>query len=365
MSITFCWTDISGYMAACWREMAKTKGISLFVLAFGSSTETEFDTQLMEGIPHRLLDKSEREDGATIAKIVADTKPDYVVLAGWFHTPYRQLLNQLDSDYIKFILAMDTPYWGKWKQKLAPIVLRGFLKKINKVVVSGERSWQYARRLGFAHQDILKGQYAIDYPFFSSMKAGRDKNNWPRNFLFVGRYSEVKAVDILVAAYQQYRQHFPDTAWTLTCCGKGPLEYLLADQSGIINRGFVQPAALPEIFINSGVFIMPSRFDPWPLSIIEACAAGLPVICTSVCGTSVELVKSWHNGWTIAEDNITALTHSMILAHQHHEALAIMGQRSGTQAAAYTPPLWVLRWQHFLADKQTIPIRSGLSTSTP
>jgi len=36
---------------------------------------------------------------------------------------------------------------------------------------------------------------------------------------------------------------------------------------------------------NSGCFILPSRYEPWALVIHEAACAGLPIICTNVCGT--------------------------------------------------------------------------------
>ena len=41
MKVLFCWTDISGYMAACWRALASREGVDLHVLAYDSSAATE------------------------------------------------------------------------------------------------------------------------------------------------------------------------------------------------------------------------------------------------------------------------------------------------------------------------------------
>jgi len=340
-------------MSACWRAMAQSDVLDIFVIAFGTSRETAFGHQLMDGIPHQLLNAEERADRGLIEKIVERENPDTIAVAGWFHPPYRNLPFRTTQKNRQFVLCMDTPYWHTWRQKLAPFLLRPFIKKMDKVVVSGERSWQYARQLGFANQNILKGQYGIDYDYFASTHKKRKQNKWPKTFLFVGRYNEVKAIDILVTAYRQYRKECTGHPWHLICCGKGPMEYLLKDQPGIINHGFVQPADLKKIFIQAGCFVMPSRFDPWPLSIIEGCAAGLPVICTDVCGTSVELVKSWYNGFVIPSEDADALKQAMLDAESEYKNLGKMGANAQQQAAPYTPQLWLKRWESFLVKKKS------------
>ena len=57
------------------------------------------------------------------------------------------------------------------------------------------------------------------------------------------------------------------------------------------DRGFVQPADQAAIWAEHGAFALASRYDPWPLVIVEACAAGLPVIHSEACGSAVELVR--------------------------------------------------------------------------
>lgn len=341
-------------MGACWRAMAQSEQLDIFVVAFGTSRETEFGHQLMEGIPHQLLDAKERVDPSLIEKIIERENPDTIAIAGWFHPPYRNLPFRTTQKSRQFILCMDTPYWHTWRQKLAPFLLKPFIKKMDKVVVSGERSWQYARQLGFKNQHILKGQYGIDYSYFSDTYEKRKQDPWPKNFLFVGRYDDVKAIDILVAAYQKYRKECTGQPWNLVCCGKGPMEHLLENQPGIINHGFVQPKNLKDIFVQAGCFVMPSRFDPWPLSIIEGSAAGLPIICTDVCGTSVELVKSWHNGFVVPSEDSEALKQAMLNIENEYENLSQMGVNAQQQAAPYTPQLWLKRWESFLIKKKSL-----------
>ncbi|MBU7587118.1 MAG: glycosyltransferase family 4 protein [Nostoc sp. TH1S01] len=309
LKVVFCWTDISGYMAACWRALHKVSEIDIFVVAFQARTETAFSDQLMQGIPCRLLDIQERLDTNLIKRLVSAQSPDVLVLCGWLHKPYRQLAFASEFQKTGIVMTMDTPWWGTWKQYLAPCFLRSYLQRINSVVVAGERSWQYAMHLGINSGNIVRGVYGIDYDAWSPLFSQRLQYQWPRSFLFVGRYVSVKAVDVLVEAYQIYRSQVSNP-WTLVCCGQGPLESLLQDKPGIENRGFLQPAEMRAVWQSAGAFILPSRFDPWPLALVEGAAAGLPIICTDVCGSAVEVIRPWYNGLMIPKENAQALAKS-------------------------------------------------------
>src|SRR5689334_7219793 len=117
MNVVICWSDISGYMAACWRALAACPDVKLFVIAFGAespSTDVAFRDEVMHGLEHRLLDGAEREDAALIRSIVVAQQPDLVVIVGWFHAPYRALVDapELRQRGTKFVMTMDTPWRG-------------------------------------------------------------------------------------------------------------------------------------------------------------------------------------------------------------------------------------------------------------
>lgn len=344
LKVVFCWSDISGYMAACWRALNQLSDINIFVIAFQARTETAFADQLMQGIPCRLLNLQERQDVDLIKDLVLAESPDVIVLCGWLHQPYRQLAFIPEFTKTGLVMTMDTPWWGTWKQHIARWFLRSYLKRMDVFVVAGERSWQYAFRLGVESADIQHGVYGIDYDSWFPLWEERIKQDWPRSFLFVGRYVPVKAVDVLVEAYQIYRSQVSNP-WTLVCCGQGELEAKLQGQPGIENRGFLQPREMSLVWQSAGAFILPSRFDPWPLALVEAAAAGLPIICTDVCGSSVEVIRPWYNGLIIPKENPTALAKAMLTLHEHDSNLATWGKRSQQLASPYAVDIWATNWR--------------------
>jgi glycosyltransferase involved in cell wall biosynthesis len=359
LKVVFCWSDISGYMAACWRALNDSAEVDVFVIAFQALTETAFGDRLMQDIPCKLLDLQARQDSNSIEQLVLSERPDVVVICGWLHQPYCKLVTATQLRNTAFVMGMDTPWKDNLRQRLAPLVLRSFLQRMDRVVVTGERSWQYAKRLGIAPDRIDRGLYGIDYNGWVPLWEKRSQTDWPRSFLFIGRYIPVKAIDLLVQAYQDYRDRVEDP-WDLVCCGQGELKSQLADKPGIIDRGFLQPTEMESIWQSAGAFILPSRFDPWPLAIVEAAAAGLPIICTDVCGSAVEVVRSWYNGLVIPEENAASITKALLTLHLHHAELPMWGQRSQQLAAPYATGIWVDRWQ---ASLQTAIERKLNSTS--
>jgi glycosyltransferase involved in cell wall biosynthesis len=366
ISLVICWAQISGYMAACWRELARQSEIDLYVLAFDSrraGANAAFADDVMAGVPCRLLSAEEADNSRLIASLVCERKPAVLAIAGWFHQPYRALLREPDLANTRFIMGMDTPLrlgLGQIvKQHINRIRIGSFVRRMDRVFVAGERAWQYAGFLGAAESRLRRGFYGIDYDAFSPLHARRSAQHggWPKRFLFTGRYESIKGIDVLLDGHARYRELArkadpSSEPWGLTCCGQGPCRDLIAARAGqgVDDLGFVQPGAMPELMSRHGVFVLASRFDPWPLVIVEACAAGFPILCTEACGSSVELVRSHYNGRVVASGDVDALANAMFWMHQNHSRLPEMGARSQPMAAAYSAQVWAQRWTSVVTE---------------
>jgi glycosyltransferase involved in cell wall biosynthesis len=349
VNVVICWTHISGYMAACWRAISSRADLKLAVIGFKSHNvkghDIQFQDEIVRGLNVRLLAPDEIADAALVKALVVRHAPDVVVVPGWVHASYKSLVAAPELARARFVMTMDTPYRGTWRQRLGRFRIAGYLKRFDRVVVPGERAWQLARFLGVPEEKVRRGQYGIDLPTFAPLLAQRraQPGGWPRKFLFTGRYHPEKGIDVLLAAYRAYRNSVSDP-WGLTCCGTGPMNDDVSRAEGVTNMGFVQPGDMPAVIASHGVFVVASRFDPWPLAIVEACASGMPVIHSEVCGSAVELVRPYFNGLGVATENVEELAGAMRWCHAHYDALPEMGARGQPLAAAYSADLWAERW---------------------
>ncbi|MEM7410409.1 MAG: glycosyltransferase family 4 protein [Myxococcota bacterium] len=347
MKILFCWMTVSGYMSACWRELSKREGVEPYVIAFaspsGSNTAFSGD-DLMRGIEGRLITEEERDDPEHVRSLVQEQAPDVLALSGWSHPSYVSLAYASELDGSRLAMFMDNPRLPGPRQLVTRYAYRSYLERLERVFVTGERCWQLARLLAVPEERIVRGAYGVDVDGLAPLWDQRAalQGGWPRSFLFVGQYTERKGVDVLIRAYRRYRRHVEDP-WPLVCCGMGPLADALRDEPGVEDRGFTQPDALNQFRLASGAFVLPSRYDAWPLAIVESCAAGLPVISSNACGSAVELVRPLHNGLVIPTGSEAALAEALARIHRSHADLPEMGRRSSRMAEAYSAQTWADR----------------------
>jgi glycosyltransferase involved in cell wall biosynthesis len=114
----------------------------------------------------------------------------------------------------------------------------------------------------------------------------------------VGRLNEVKRQDLLIAAFARIAARRPDVHLLLV--GDGPMRgelQALADRWDLGNRiHFAGHQDHPELFLPAmDVFALTSRTEGMPLAVLEAWAAGLPVVASRV-GRLPKVVEDGRTG---------------------------------------------------------------------
>lgn len=98
--------------------------------------------------------------------------------------------------------------------------------------------------------------------------------------------------------------------WNILIIGdgelKGALQKLISER-GLVNnieiKPFVAYNEMPRYYAESDLLILPSIYDPNPLSVVEALHTGLPIALTSEAGNVEEAVTEGKNGWVLPVKN--------------------------------------------------------------
>ena len=130
----------------------------------------------------------------------------------------------------------------------------------------------------------------------------------------IAELHKIKGLDILLRAWSKFTTRHEAK---LVIIGSGEekdnLENL-SDNLGVTNsvnfKGFVENAR--SLFSNFDIFVMPSRSEGLPYSLLEAGTAGLAVIATSVGGIP-EVIENGTNGVLVPTENVEVLLSSLIL----------------------------------------------------
>jgi glycosyltransferase involved in cell wall biosynthesis len=133
----------------------------------------------------------------------------------------------------------------------------------------------------------------------------------PVTICSVARFAEPKDHATLLVAMAALR----DRAWELELIGDGPLEdrtRRLADRLGIAGRVvFRGYQAAPEPALAAAqMFVLATRSEALPRSVLEAMRAGLPVVATDVGGVS-EAVEAGVTGLLVPPEEAGALAASI------------------------------------------------------
>lgn len=130
-------------------------------------------------------------------------------------------------------------------------------------------------------------------------------------FLYVGRVSIEKDMDVLCKSYNSVRRKYKDRT-ALIVTGDGPYlekcKRLLPKDT--IFTGFKKGAALSEIYASSDVFVCPSSTETFGNVVQEAMASGLAVIGADAGGVG-EIILNGTNGIKFKQKNAQELADCM------------------------------------------------------
>lgn len=134
----------------------------------------------------------------------------------------------------------------------------------------------------------------------------------PIHFAFVGRLAPVKGLRVLVEAFKALQKNYPDAQ--ITVVGDGPdrewLEKQAKDIPNITLTGALSQDRVAEVLAQAHALVLPSFAEGVPVVLMEAMAAGRPVIATQVAGVS-ELVETEVNGLIVPPGHLDALINAL------------------------------------------------------
>jgi len=165
----------------------------------------------------------------------------------------------------------------------------------------------------------------------------REKEHFDRDailFTCVGRLEPQKNPLLLLQAFAALK----DPRIHLIMMGEGSLREQLATyirEHGLERRVHLlgKRNEVPECLAASDVFVLSSNWEGNPLAVMEAMAAGLPVVGTTVGGIP-ELVESGQQGILVPPGDCAAFTDAMRTLLNDPEKRAAMGNAARVRATA-------------------------------
>jgi glycosyltransferase involved in cell wall biosynthesis len=336
MKILVLYEELALYLINGFNVLAQKNNCEILIISKKVNSVAPFK---FENI-HKNITIKEREafSESDLLTLATNFKPDFVFLGGWIHKPYLQIVKSLKQ---KTVLAFDNQWRGTLRQVLGCLYFKLTLKKyISSAFVAGNKQADFAKHLGFNESNITKGLYCCDFELFSSYAKLKTSSGTviPKRFLYVGRYAKEKGIEDLWSAFIKLQTEQP-SEWELWCLGKGDIAPVVHPK--IKHYGFLQPNELSDIIANTGVFVLPSSFEPWGVVVHEYASAGFPILCSDKVGATDLFLKDKYNGFVFNAGNSEQLKEKLNKFTQMPDKdLSTMAQKSFELASQLTPEIW-------------------------
>jgi len=159
--------------------------------------------------------------------------------------------------------------------------------------------------------------------------------------LYVGRFTGVKRLPLLIEAYARARPGFRRRA-PLVLVGGFPGEWEGEHPLDAIRRigvqdvflaGWHEHHELPEILAATDVVVLPSVREQFGQVLVEAMACGLPAIAVDAYGPA-EIVTHGETGWLVEPDDVVRLENALVEAINRPGERLRRGRNAAADAAA-------------------------------
>ena len=280
---------MSDYMLNCFAKWREASGVDLHIVRMkidAKQAPFEFNDSF-DGI---IFYNREEMENSEVVELANRLHPHLIICFGWFDPAYIAAVKARSTGTIA-VMTMDNQWHGSARQLFGTFYCRLFLQRhFDFVWVPGARQRRFARFLGFKDKKIREGLYAANddnfTPIYRSIQ-GKPK----KRLVFAGRYIDMKGVKELWSAFENYHS-INNSNLELICIGIGPLFDSRPIHPHITHLGFVQPMDFSEKLSGGGVFILPSKFEPWGVVVHEFALAGFPLLLSKSVGAADRLLTA-------------------------------------------------------------------------
>lgn len=205
------------------------------------------------------------------------------------------------------ITTHGSSYWVLQKNILnqfyLKFVAKNILKYSNKIIALTKMELEHFKELGINIDKVKVIPNGIDlspYNDFSIKGNFRRKNGLENDkiILYLGRINKIKGIDLLLKAFYKLIKEINNVKLIIVGPDEGYLFELknLAKELNIDNlvmfTGPLYDEKKLEAYLDADVYVLPSNFETFPITVLEAWACETPVIVTNNCGIANHVKKA-------------------------------------------------------------------------
>ena len=177
---------------------------------------------------------------------------------------------------------------------------RRLAREADGIIAASSAARERLLAFGVPDERITPALQAADVEPFRAAVAARSEAG-PLRVISVGRLVPDKNFGTLIRAAP------PDAELEIIGTGflEDELKQLASRQSARVTfRGHVPPEQMPELYANADVYALISTYEPFGVTVREAAAAGLPIVCSRAAGAAGDVAIEGRNAFLVKPDDV-------------------------------------------------------------
>jgi glycosyltransferase involved in cell wall biosynthesis len=212
------------------------------------------------------------------------------------------------------IMSELTPWSDPMLSGLQRFVHRRLAPRVDGFVVFSSQGVARLAELGVPRERIEVSIQSADLDRVRAGAGSPERGAGPVRVLAVGRLVADKNFDALIEAFAA--AGFAAGEAELELCGTGPLDVelsALAERLEVPLRlhGYVAPSELPALYRSADVLALVSTYEPFGVTVREAAAVGLPLICSERAGAAGDVAVDGENALVVDPTDRGAITDAL------------------------------------------------------
>ena len=336
-----CWQP-TPYNRFLFRALSGDPEIELQVHFVSSKLSSHpWQSSLTEGFESRCYRTVFGIDWSLLRRAARDPRSFFVV-SGWNDLTMLLVMAILALRQRPFALWTDTPDSATSRPPLKAIARETFLRWIFKratyVLGTGQRALDLLREMGCATKKL------VNFPFFVDLSTCLEHRGWWTvthdadviRFVSSGRLQNgMKGHQVALSALHRARELSGCSNFEYVLAGTGPDREVLQQMAKQLDleehvkfAGWLEPEQLARLFATSHALIHPSFYDPFPVAVLEAMAAGLAVMGSDGCGSVIDRIRHGENGLIHRAGDVEELGGQIAQILQDPRSLRTMGDEA-------------------------------------
>ena len=174
-----------------------------------------------------------------------------------------------------------------------------------------------------------------------------------KRLVCIGRYDYDKGNDLLLNAWARVEKQILE--WKLDIFGNGNMETYqqLMVQLGIDSSRCHLHGPITEVkreYLQSSLFVLPSRYEGFGLVLIEAMACGLPVVSFDCENGPRNIIRDGQNGFLVQAFDVDAFAERLLTLIRNEELRYKMGAEARQSSRQYQIEDIALRWKSLFEE---------------